>query len=715
MPALTQRHKKADSGEIGSEAGIGISRSGPPVCIDEKELPDHPRVKPPIITSVSPRQGSSTGGATLTIRGQNFQNRSRIRLGDLECLEPILRDSRTLECVAPASSEAGAMNVQVANDDGGCGYFGKAFTYIPVVVLQPRTKSTVVGFSVQFAPKGGKAPFQYSIVSGEGRVNPTTGEFVAPAVPGTSVVRVIDAEGGVSDSVVSVNAPLGVQLEPQDPQQPKRFRFTVVGGAPPISYSIEEKEQGRSADGNAVASAVLRVRDQLGNTEEVQLNVNRQVPLSAFATSQTVVPGEKMTIVAAGGKPPYAFSMVQGLGKIHPSTGVYEAPREASAEAQEMVRVADATGMTQDTVIQLQVRKAQASRALSLGFAHTCALLDGGVRCWGDNKHGELGIGTLTGSLVPKAVRGLEKDVISLASGHNHSCALLLGGIVKCWGDNRFGQLGDDSTVNALTPVEVFGMTGGVRAIAAGQYHTCAILRGGALRCWGSNRRGQLGNGSTEMSRVPIQVKGLAQGVLQVALGAAHSCALLENGSLKCWGYNSNGQLGDGTLVDRLAPFDVKGLQAGVSSVTLGGYHTCATLSDRAYCWGNNGMGQAGLGTVSPNVLLPTEVKGLQAGLRGLVAGTYHTCAHLEGDRAVACWGYDREGQLGDGKSPVAQQSLPVPVQSLGREVDAVALGSGHSCALVPSGVRCWGRNDLGQFGDQTVESSSVPIRAVTF
>ena len=149
--------------------------------------------------------------------------------------------------------------------------------------------------------------------------------------------------------------------------------------------------------------------------------------------------------------------------------------------------------------------------------------------------------------------------------------------------------------------------------------------------------------------------------------------------------------------------------------MTLGGYHTCATLSDRAYCWGNNGMGQVGLGTVSPNVLLPTEVKGLQTGLRGLVAGTYHTCAHLEGDRAVACWGYDREGQLGDGKSPVAQQSLPVPVQSLGREVDAVALGSGHSCALVPSGVRCWGRNDVGQFGDQTVESSSVPIRAVTF
>ncbi|TVR94406.1 MAG: RCC1 repeat-containing protein, partial [Wenzhouxiangellaceae bacterium] len=184
--------------------------------------------------------------------------------------------------------------------------------------------------------------------------------------------------------------------------------------------------------------------------------------------------------------------------------------------------------------------------------AHACVVTAaGGVRCWGNNTHGELGDGTTQSRRTAVDVVGLGNGVAAVSTGRGHSCALTLAGAVLCWGRNNFGQLGDGSTSQRLTPVQVSGLTSGVQAIALGDAHSCAIAGSGAASCWGHNFLGQLGNGSSEDRSVPGLVFGLTSGVQAISAGHAHSCAIAAGGGARCWGYNLGGQLGDGTNVTR--------------------------------------------------------------------------------------------------------------------------------------------------------------------
>ena len=182
------------------------------------------------------------------------------------------------------------------------------------------------------------------------------------------------------------------------------------------------------------------------------------------------------------------------------------------------------------------------------------------VKCWGDNGNGQLGNGNIINSLVPVDVTGLGSGVTAISAGDGHSCALTSGGAVKCWGYNGDGQLGNGSTVNSSVPVDVTGLGSGVTAISAGSLQSCALTSGGAIKCWGSNVRGQLGNGSTTNSLVPVDARGLGSGVTAISTGERYSCALNSGGAMKCWGTNEYGQLGIGSrTIGSLVAVDVVG------------------------------------------------------------------------------------------------------------------------------------------------------------
>lgn len=347
--------------------------------------------------------------------------------------------------------------------------------------------------------------------------------------------------------------------------------------------------------------------------------------------------------------------------------------------------------------------------AITAGSSHTCALTEGGgVKCWGRNVDGRLGDGTTTDRLTPVDVIGLGSGVIAITAGHFHSCALINGAGVKCWGYNSRGQLGDGSTTDRLTAVDVSGLSNGVSAIAASQVHSCALTSGGGIKCWGGNSSGALGDGTTTDRLTAVNVSGLSSGVSAIAAGLLHTCAVANGGGVKCWGSNSLGQLGNGTITNRLTPVDVSGLSNGISAIAADQAHTCAlTAEGGVKCWGGNFDGQLGDGTTVDR-LTPVDVGGLISGVSAIEAGWYHTCA-LSTDGGLKCWGNNIFGQLGDGSFPFRLTAMDAV--GLGSEINAIAAGQRHACALTfGGGIKCWGYNDFAQLGDGTQTTSRIAV-----
>jgi alpha-tubulin suppressor-like RCC1 family protein len=333
-------------------------------------------------------------------------------------------------------------------------------------------------------------------------------------------------------------------------------------------------------------------------------------------------------------------------------------------------------------------------------------MLSGGtVMCWGWNHYGQLGDGTTIERLTPVAVSGPASGVQAIAAGGHHTCALLSGGGVKCWGSNTSGELGDGTTIDRSIPVAVSGLASSAQAISAGAGHTCALLGGGGVECWGYNGFGQLGDGKHADSQSPAAVTGLSSGVQAISAGFFHTCALLTSGAVRCWGHNAAGELGDGTITDRLTTVAVSGLASGARAISAGGVdHTCALLNTGAVeCWGWNHYGQLGDGTTTEHHT-PVTVSGLASGVQAIATGYDHTCALLNTGR-VKCWGYNHERELGDGTT--TNRLTPVAVSGLPSSVEAIAAGGGHTCALLSDGgFKCWGSNTRGQLGNgmKTIE-----------
>ena len=290
----------------------------------------------------------------------------------------------------------------------------------------------------------------------------------------------------------------------------------------------------------------------------------------------------------------------------------------------------------------------------TLGAYYTCALKNKkNVNCWGRNNVGQLGDGTTTSRSIPTSINvGNGRTVTQLALGLHHSCAVLNGGDIKCWGWNNDGQLGDGTTTSRSLPTSInVGNGRTVTQLALGRYHSCAVLNGGDIKCWGNNSSGHLGDGTTTSRSIPTSINvGNGRTVTQLALGWCHSCALLDGGDIKCWGRNVDGQLGDGTTTSRSLPTSVNvGNGRTVTQLALGWYHSCALLDGGDIkCWGRNTHGQLGDGTTTSRSLPTSSNVGNGRTVTQLARGGYHSCALLNGGN-IMCWGRNTHGQLGDG------------------------------------------------------------------
>ena len=291
---------------------------------------------------------------------------------------------------------------------------------------------------------------------------------------------------------------------------------------------------------------------------------------------------------------------------------------------------------------------------IAVGGAHACVIVrSGDVWCWGADSSGQIGNGAPTNNIPdqhwatrPVAVPGIH-GAISIAAGIAHTCATLQNGTVWCWGADDDGQLGtgDSGGVPAYVPGEVVGINNAAK-VSAGLDHTCALLTTGTIKCWGDNTRGALGDGATTNSATPVAVSGITHAV-QVDLGQEHTCALLADGHVQCWGYNDFGQLGDGNTTDSSVPVTVAGV-SGARAISTDPATTCAIVAEGSVlCWGTGQTGELGDGTWTDS-LPPRAVVGItDATAIGGHDGT--TCVSLT-DESLRCWGWNSAGTLGDGE-----------------------------------------------------------------
>jgi alpha-tubulin suppressor-like RCC1 family protein len=383
----------------------------------------------------------------------------------------------------------------------------------------------------------------------------------------------------------------------------------------------------------------------------------------------------------------------------------------------------------------------RAAGALDAGGDHTCALLAGGlVRCWGYNAQGQLGYGntsTIGVDQTPAAAGpvnlGRRRTAKAISAGDFHTCAILDDGNVLCWGYGADGRLGYGNTRNvgdrqppgSVGPVDL-GRGRTAKAISAGGAHTCAILDDGSVLCWGYGANGRLGYGHTSNvgdrqtpgSVGPVDL-GPGRTARAISAGEGHTCAILDNGTLLCWGYagdgrlgyeNLNNDVGDDETPASAGPVDLGPGRTAVA-ISAGGSHTCAILDDGSVrCWGYGGNGRLGYantdsvgGEQTPGSVGPVDL-GPGRTAKAISAGGAHTCAILD-DRSVLCWGYGADGRLGyAGTSDVGDDETPGSAGPVnlgpGRTATAISAGQSHTCARLDNAkVICWGYGANGRLG----------------
>ncbi|MFN8444230.1 MAG: hypothetical protein U0175_25835 [Caldilineaceae bacterium] len=378
--------------------------------------------------------------------------------------------------------------------------------------------------------------------------------------------------------------------------------------------------------------------------------MNTSLPIRAQNESSSVTPVKNIVQVSAGGDVTCVLTHNSGVRCAGMDMTGYMAGY--------FPFLADVSGFEQTPTFLLA------------GAGRACVALKGfGAQCWGSNFAGALGVPSIDiiqgYAVTPTRVISLTEKILKIANSGNHTCALTEQGVVKCWGDNQLGELGDGTTTNSLFPVTVVNLTEEVIDIASGQVHSCVVLKSGGVKCWGGSYQGQVGGNSYPFRTTPIDVPDLASGVQSVVGGGYHTCALTTIGTVKCWGGGNQGQLGNGSSGDSTIPVTVTGITSTVIAISAGSGHTCALDNvGKIWCWGSNEWGQVGVKELETYFNTPVEVQGLAGKAISISCGYGHTCALFE-DSTVMCWGNNSSGQLGDGSinrrgTPAVMVELPI-------------------------------------------------------
>jgi len=327
-----------------------------------------------------------------------------------------------------------------------------------------------------------------------------------------------------------------------------------------------------------------------------------------------------------------------------------------------------------------------------------CAITQaGGLKCWGPQ------YATDTSETIYRTAVDMQDLLTGVVSTTNH-CALLANGTVKCWGNNGFNQLGTGDGISSVTPITVPNLNN-VVAIASGGYHNCGLLNDGRVKCWGSNERGQLGVGTTSsQGNWPLYDFSFVQGIsgaIAISAGIFHSCALLNTGGVKCWGDNSYNQLGIGLENNDYTAKEAYGLNSGVTQMSVGGISACAVMNTGSIkCWGYDPL--------VPDGRFPTNIAGFNEPLLQVSVGYSDKCA-ITISGALGCWGSHYGGPIIDnaGSNPSLQLAS---ITGLGSDVDEVSVGDYSSCARQGTSVKCWGANNTGQLGNNSDADSDTPV-----
>ena len=359
---------------------------------------------------------------------------------------------------------------------------------------------------------------------------------------------------------------------------------------------------------------------------------------------------------------------------------------------------------------------------ITTGRRHTCTLTsaswEGYVKCWGDGEYGSIGNGSNDDKYSPVFVGDITnaKKISGSCGVSRHNCIVTSDGRIKCWGLGEQYQLGNGRNENNNRPVDVMNITTAID-VGTGYNFTCALLENKTIQCWGSGNVGQMGNGSYDNQITPVSVSNINT-AKALSVGGGHACTLLDNKSVQCWGYNSDGQLGKVTSYNSSStPVTVDNL-TNVTAIDMGWLHSCALLENKTVkCWGGNYDGELGnnSSTGSGNGSnTPVTVSNITTAIT-ISSGNHFSCAVISSGK-IQCWGNGGDGQLGNGFN--SSSNIPVTVSNINTATD-VSVGHRHACAILSNGnLMCWGSHDKGALGMGSHYSDwrqSTPVKVKQF